>query len=133
MEFMEPPDMVNKNLRPGKMVYSGFVHLQDRQDFLAQRTAKTEEMHGPVRGQGLIDMGNPWIDQKPLAFGDDGSLVIYDKFSPAFDTVEPLVTEHPMRAADRFLAMVDAEQVKGQGEGVLVWGIVDLVNHRGTS
>lgn len=133
MELMEPPDMVNKNLRPGKMVYSGFVHLQDCQDFLAQRTAKTKEMHGPVRGQGLIDMGNLGIDQKPLAFGDDGSLVIYDKFSPAFDTVEPLVTEHPMRAADRFLSMVDAEQVKGQGEGVLVWGIVDLVNHRGTS
>lgn len=133
MELMEPPDMVKKNLRPGKMVYSGFVHLQDCQDFLAQRTAKTEEMHGPVRGQGLIDMGNLGIDQKPLAFGDDGSLVIYDKFSPAFDTVEPLVTEHPMRAADRFLSMVDAEQVKGQGEGVLVWGIVDLVNHRCTS
>lgn len=133
MELMEPPDMVNKNLRPGKMVYSGFVHLQDCQDFLAQRTDKTEEMHGPVRGQGLIDMGNLGIDQKPLAFGDDGSLVIYDKFSPAFDTVEPLVTEHPMRAADRFLSMVDAEQVKGQGEGVLVWRIVDLVNHRGTS
>ena len=131
MELMEPPDMVNKNLRPGKMVYSGFVHLQDCQDFLAQRTAKTEEMHGPVRGQGLIDMGNLGIDQKPLAFGDDGSLVIYDKFTPAIDAVEPLVKGHPARAADGFLPVVYSDQLQLQRERGMVGGVVDLEYHIG--
>lgn len=131
MELMKPLDMVHKNLRPGKMVDSGFLHLQDRQDLLAQRAAKSKEMYGPVRRQGLIDVGNLRVDQKPLAFGDNGTLIIYDKFSPAPDAVEPLITGHPMGAADGLLAMVDADQVEGKRESVLVRGIVDLENHGG--
>lgn len=113
------------------MIDSGFLHLQDCQDLLAQRPAKTKEMYGPVRRQGLIDVGYLGVDQKPLAFGDDGTLVIYDKFSPAPDAVEPLVTEHPVGTADGLLAMVDADQVEGKREGVQVRGIVNLEDHGG--
>lgn len=126
IKLMEPPDVVQKNLRPGKMIDSGFLHLQDGQDLLAQRPAKTKEMYGPVRRQGLIDVGYLRVDQKPLACGDDGTLVIYDKFPPAPDAVEPLVTGHPAGTADGLLAMVDADQVENQGVGALFWGIVDL-------
>ena len=113
------------------MVNSGFMHFQRGKELMANRSAKAEKMDRPVRGQGLVDVGNLRIDQQPLAFGDDGALAVYDKFSLPFDTVEPLVKGHPARAADGLLPVVYSDQLQLQRERGMVGGVVDLEYHIG--